>query len=84
MVLGTLKLSPAVWEVLHNISFWLHFGIVTALLYYLPFSRFFHVIMSPVIVAYNTLVGQEAHNRHRQASHEAVQAAVQEGSSHGH
>jgi hypothetical protein len=34
--------------------------IVTALLYYMPFSRFFHVIMSPVIVAYNTLLAQES------------------------
>jgi nitrate reductase gamma subunit len=50
-----------VWEVLHNIFFWLHFVVVTALLYYLPFSRFFHVIMSPVIVAYNTMLAQEGH-----------------------
>ncbi len=49
-------------------SFWLHFVIVTALLFLLPFSRFFHVIMSPVIVAYNTVAEQEAHDerlRHR-------------------
>jgi hypothetical protein len=61
-VLGALELGPAVWEVLHNIFFWLHFVVVTALLYYLPFSRFFHVIMSPVIVAYNTMVEQEGHS----------------------
>jgi nitrate reductase gamma subunit len=60
VVLGTLKASANVWEVLHNVFFWLHFVIVTALLYYLPFSRFFHVIMSPVIVAYNTMRDQEA------------------------
>lgn len=63
MVLGALKLSAGVWEVLHNVFFWLHFVIVTALLYYLPFSRFIHVIMSPVIVAYNTMRDQEAHRR---------------------
>jgi nitrate reductase gamma subunit len=63
MVLGALKLSSSVWEVFHNIFFWLHFVIVTALLYYLPFSRFFHVIMSPVIVAYSTLREQEASDR---------------------
>jgi nitrate reductase gamma subunit len=70
MVLGALKLSPGVWDALHNAFFWLHFVIVTALLYYLPFSRFFHVIMSPVIVAYNTMKDQEAHKkraRERQA-----------------
>jgi hypothetical protein len=59
-VLGALKIGPDVWAVLHNVFFWLHFVIVTALLYYMPFSRFFHVIMSPVIVAYNTLLAQES------------------------
>ena len=31
-----------------------------ALLFTLPFSRFFHVIMSPVIVAYNTVADAQA------------------------
>jgi hypothetical protein len=68
VVLGALRLSPGFWEVLHNISFWLHFVIVAGLLFLLPFSRFFHVIMSPVIVAYNTMVDRETHDerlRHR-------------------
>jgi hypothetical protein len=64
-LLGTLRLSPGVWTVLHNVSFWLHFVIVTALLFLLPFSRFFHVIMSPVIVAYNTTMEREARQRER-------------------
>jgi nitrate reductase gamma subunit len=59
MVLGLLKVGPSVWEVLHNIFFWLHFVIVTALLYYLPFSRLFHVVMGPVVVAYNTMRDRE-------------------------
>jgi hypothetical protein len=63
-LLGLLKIGPDVWGVFHNLFFWLHFVVVTALLYYLPFSRFFHVIMSPVIVAYNTMRDQEAlHSR---------------------
>lgn len=61
-VLGLLKLSPGVWQVFHNLFFWLHLVIVVALLYYLPFSRFFHTIMSPVIVAYNTVQDHEAHH----------------------
>jgi len=65
VVLGALKLAPAVWEVMHNVFFWSHFVIVSTLLYYLPFSRFFHVIMSPVIVAYNTMRERERHaNQH--------------------
>jgi hypothetical protein len=59
-LLGMLGASPSIWEILHSISFWSHFAFATALLYYLPFSRFFHVIMSPVIVAYNTMVTREA------------------------
>ena len=66
--LGALRVSPEVWDLFRNLSFWLHFVIVAALLFLLPFSRFFHVIMSPVIVAYNTMAEQEAHDerlRHR-------------------
>jgi nitrate reductase gamma subunit len=59
-VLSLVKLGPEVWEMLHNVFFWPHFVIVAALLFYLPFSRFFHVIMSPVVVAYNTTRAPEA------------------------
>jgi hypothetical protein len=75
-VLGALRWSPAVWEVFRNISFWLHFVIVTALLYYLPFSRFFHVIMSPVIVAYNTMLEQEVHSDQKRTGGETRQPAT--------
>jgi nitrate reductase gamma subunit len=61
---GLLKLSPEVWAVVRNVFFWLHFVVVTALLYYLPFSRFIHIVMSPVIVAYNTMMDEEK-ARHR-------------------
>jgi nitrate reductase gamma subunit len=73
-LLGLLKIGPSVWEVLHNVFFWLHFVIVTALLYYLPFSRFAHVIMSPVIVAYNTMMEQES--RRQRKGHGAPQPAA--------
>lgn len=54
--LGALRLEPGVWAFLHNLFFWGHVAVVTALLFLLPFTRFFHVIMSPVIVAYNTML----------------------------
>jgi hypothetical protein len=76
LILGALKLGPSTWELLHSISFWSHFVIATALLYYLPFSRFFHVIMSPVIVAYNTMLDQGTHGDRRAASHGTPQRAV--------
>lgn len=75
-ILGGLGLSASVWAVFHNVFFWLHFVIVTALLYYLPFSRFFHVIMSPVIVAYNSLREREMHGIHTGAEREAPQTAL--------
>lgn len=75
-LLGLFKIGPGVWAVFHNLFFWLHFAVVTALLYYLPFSRFIHVIMSPVIVAYNTMMDQEGRTRHKQAEQKAPQAAA--------
>ena len=63
-LLGALQIGPGAWEAVYNGFFWLHFVIVTALLFYLPFSRFFHVIMSPVIVAYNSMLDVQAEGRH--------------------
>lgn len=64
-LLGLIKASPDVWQVVLNILFWLHFVIVSALLYYLPFSRFAHVIMGPVIVAYNTMRDEQSARQHK-------------------
>ncbi|NLF13364.1 MAG: hypothetical protein GX597_16390 [Anaerolineaceae bacterium] len=75
-ILGGLGLAAGAWAVFHNVFFWLHFVIVTALLYYLPFSRFFHVIMSPVIVAYNSLREREMRGIHTGAEREAPQTAL--------
>ena len=75
-LLGGLGVGPGVWNVVHNVFFWLHFVIVTALLYYLPFSRFFHVILSPVIVAYNDMRDHEARGGHRSSERKAPQTAL--------
>ncbi|HSJ58996.1 MAG TPA: hypothetical protein VLC95_17545 [Anaerolineae bacterium] len=75
LVLGGLGISAHTWEIVYNVFFWFHFIIVTALLYYLPFSRFFHVIMSPVIVAYNTMRKEEAHG-HGGAAKQPAPGAV--------
>jgi nitrate reductase gamma subunit len=72
-LLGLLQISPDVWEVILNVLFWLHFVIVSALLYYLPFSRFAHVIMGPVIVAYNTM--REGKSAAHEGSHAPQPAA---------
>lgn len=41
------------WEMLHFWTFFFHFGIVTLTMFYLPFSKFFHTIMSPLVVVIN-------------------------------
>ena len=43
------------WEFWYNAGFWVHFVIPNILLFYAPFSRFAHVIMSPIIVTLNSL-----------------------------
>ena len=56
------------WEAWHNVLFWIHFVIVTALMYYMPFSKFFHPVMSPVVAVLNQLERDEESRRH--GSHE--------------
>ena len=78
LAFGALGLSPEVWEVVHSVFFWLHFVIVLGVLYYLPFSRFFHVIMGPVIVAYNTTMDRVGHGGGAK-KHGAPQPAAAKG-----
>lgn len=76
-VLGAIRLSPEVWDVIRNVFFWLHFLVVAALLFLLPFTRFFHVIMSPVVVAYNTMLEEERHKEQESAERGAGRDAGQ-------
>jgi nitrate reductase gamma subunit len=78
LAFGALRLGPEVWGIVHNVFFWLHFVIVLGVLYYLPFSRFFHVIMGPVIVAYNTAVDKAGHGGGAK-KHGAPQPAAAKG-----
>jgi nitrate reductase gamma subunit len=43
------------WSVWYNASFWLHFAVTNALLFYLPFSQFVHIIASPIVVTLNAV-----------------------------
>lgn len=74
-LLGLLKVGQPVWNIIYNIVFWLHFVIVSALLYYLPFSRFAHVIAGPVVVAHNTMLAEEK-ARHRPGAGHAKEAGA--------
>jgi len=78
MAFGALGVSREVWGIVHNVFFWLHFFIVLGVLYLLPFSRFFHVIMGPVIVAYNTAMDQWKHGGGGK-KHAAPQPAAAKG-----
>jgi nitrate reductase gamma subunit len=48
------------WETLHFWTFFFHFGIVTLLMFYMPFSKFFHIIMSPLVVVINKVAEGKA------------------------
>lgn len=48
------------WVFWYNFSFWVHVGAVHLLLFYAPFSRFAHVVMSPLAVALNNMPLEEA------------------------
>jgi nitrate reductase gamma subunit len=74
-VLGALRLSADAWNVFRNFFFWLHFVVVALLLFLLPFTRFFHVIMSPMIVAYNTTREEERQKERNVDGQSAPQAA---------
>jgi len=75
-LLGSLHLDSAVWAFLRSLFFWGHFFIVTALLFLLPFTRFFHVIASPVIVAYNSLLEWEAQDKQNTGARDAAGGGV--------
>ena len=75
--LGALRLDASIWGFLRNVSFWLHFVVATVLLLLLPFTRFFHAIMSPFIVAYNTMREQEALARRKSARRENPEPVAQ-------
>jgi nitrate reductase gamma subunit len=77
VVLGALRLKAEFWEVLYYVTFWLHFVVVAALLFCLPFTRFFHVIMSPVVVAYNTTAGRASQSHQQHAGARLTQPAGQ-------
>jgi nitrate reductase gamma subunit len=49
------------WETLHFWTFFFHFGIVTLLMFYMPFSKFFHTLMSPLVVVINKVAEEIAH-----------------------
>jgi len=52
-LLGLLPLSQETWVGIHFWAFFAHFISVNLLLFYLPFSKFFHIVLSPLVVALN-------------------------------
>jgi len=47
------------WEELHYACFFVHFLVTSALLFYLPFSKFLHILVSPIVVMINAASGEE-------------------------
>jgi nitrate reductase gamma subunit len=48
------------WEILHFWAFFIHYGIAAVLLLYLPFSKFAHVFISPLVIAINGVAEEMA------------------------
>jgi len=55
LLLGFLPLSQEAWGGIHFWFFFAHFASVSLLLFYMPFSKFFHTVMSPLVVALNAV-----------------------------
>jgi nitrate reductase gamma subunit len=49
-----LGLIPANWGVVYGWLWYVHAGLVAALVAYLPFSKFIHVLIGPVVAAFNS------------------------------
>lgn len=49
-----LRLIPVNWGVIYGWLWYVHAGLVAALVAYLPFSKFIHVLISPVVAAFNS------------------------------
>ena len=48
------------WQAVHFWAFMVHFGSAAALLLYLPFSKFVHVFISPLVIAINGVAEEAA------------------------
>jgi len=49
-----LGLIPANWGVVYGWLWYIHAGLVAALVAYLPFGKFIHVLISPIVAAFNS------------------------------
>ncbi|MBU0704288.1 MAG: menaquinol oxidoreductase, partial [Chloroflexi bacterium] len=49
-----LGLIPADWVVVYGWLWYVHAGLVATLVAYLPFSKFIHVLISPIVAAFNS------------------------------
>jgi nitrate reductase gamma subunit len=49
-----LRLIPANWEAVYGWLWYIHAGLVAALVAYLPFSKFIHILIGPIVAAVNS------------------------------
>lgn len=55
LLLGFLPLSREVWVGIHFWAFFAHFATVSLLLFAMPFTKFVHALISPLVAALNTV-----------------------------
>ncbi|NIV39403.1 MAG: hypothetical protein GWN58_61325 [Anaerolineae bacterium] len=51
---AALGLIPANWGAVYGWLWYIHAGLVAALVAYLPFSKFIHVLIGPIVAAFNS------------------------------
>jgi hypothetical protein len=49
-----LGLISANWEAVYGWLWYIHAGLVAALVAYLPFSKFIHILIGPIVAAFNS------------------------------
>ena len=49
-----LGLIPANWGVIYGWLWYIHAGLVAALVAYLPFGKFIHILIAPIVAAFNS------------------------------
>jgi len=55
LLLGLLPLSREAWAGVHFWAFFAHFATVSLLLFAMPFTKFFHALISPLVAALNAV-----------------------------
>ncbi len=55
----SLSLLPVDWASVYPYLWWLHAALAAAFIAYFPFSKFFHIIVSPLLLTISQLANEK-------------------------